>query len=125
MTAQQVFNLAMSIIKKVNTDGTATAAATQSYGTQVPGIMTMLQTELLSAENSTSAPAIVSALTDNLLVTDRTAMLVMPYGLLAHLLISADPDKAAFYNDKYEEFKRKIPLTPVEITDYYSTIVEE
>jgi hypothetical protein len=98
MTVQQVFNIAMQMIKKT-TGGVPTAAAISSHGEQTPGIMTELQTELLIAENSASTPVVVAAMTDELLVTDRTAMLIMPYGLLSHLLLQQDPERASFFND--------------------------
>lgn len=120
MTGLQLFNLTMGLMRKLVDDGTVNEATTKKFKAQAPYVITILQAELLKAENSTLAPVIIESLDNNLLIQDDTVIRIAPYGLAAQLLIEQNPDKAAFYNDKYEELKRKIPAKFVSITDIYS-----
>ena len=61
----------------------------------------MLQTELLPDSDS---PLIISNIDDALLLPDRDCILILPYGLAAHLLLTEDPESASFFNNRYEYF---------------------
>lgn len=68
-------------------------------------------------------PAVISALTDTLILDDVTARMVLPFGLAAHLMLEENPATASYFNQRYEDLKRqatKGPPAPTEkITDLY------
>jgi hypothetical protein len=49
----------------------------------------------------------------------------LPYGLAAHLLINEDQNRAAFFNARYDELKRKRPANIVAIKDVYGIAGEQ
>ena len=75
--------------------------------------MTQLQTELLPLPQT---PEVITDLSQNLLISDRVAITVLPYGLAAHLLLTEDVNTASFFNARYDELKRKTPTSihPIE-----------
>lgn len=121
MTGQQVLNIALSLMDEVTDNGTISEAETLYYRNKAPNILTLLQAELLPLATT---PTVISDLTTNLLVDDRTAISVLPYGLAAHLLlgdnIDAINDGASYFNSRYEELKRKRKATVKAITDVYN-----
>jgi hypothetical protein len=68
-------------------------------------------------------PAVITALSDTLVLDDVTARMVLPFGLAAHLMLEENAATASYFNQRYEELKRqatKGPPSPTEkITDLY------
>lgn len=118
MKHQVIFNLAMDLMDERLSNGTIPAADTAEYKAKAPGLLTILQTELCRAEAVT--PAVVSNLEDTVLVSDTVALAVLPYGLAAHLLIDENPDAASFFQQRYEESKRRVPGRAAPTVDAYS-----
>jgi hypothetical protein len=117
VTGQQVLDQSLVLLDEVLETGNITAENPEYFRTKAKNILTMLQTELLPISQT---PVVITDLNQNLLVSDRTALAVLPYGLAAHLLLSEDqPDIASFYNSRYDEMKRIIPTAIVPITDVY------
>lgn len=117
VTAKQVFDIALVHIDEVLETGDITADPIKYYQTKAIKILTTLQAELLPF---TAAVTPLSSLDDVLMISDRVALTVLPYGLAAHLLIVDDPSTASFYNARYDELKRKSPTGGiVPITDVY------
>lgn len=119
VTGLQVFNLTCALMDEMLDTGLISESDVKSYKAKAPSLLTILQTELLGIEGSATAPTIITDLTQNLAVTDKTAIQTMPYGLGAHLMIVENPDIAGYFEDKYNEFKGKIPKTEVVIEDVY------
>ena len=116
---QQVFDMAMAFIDEVSENGNLVVENPEYYKTRARTILTTLQGELLSPlENVT----VVTDLAQDLLVSDRVALTVLPYGLAAHLLLTEDLNTASFFNARYEELKRKIPTTITPISDNYDVL---
>lgn len=116
VTAQQVYNAALVLIDEVLETGNIVPDQPQYYQAKSLSLLTTLQTELLPISQT---PVIVTSLSQNMAVSDKIALLVLPYGLAAHLLLTDDPNTAAFLNARYDELKKKIPTQPVKITDVY------
>jgi hypothetical protein len=115
MIAQDVFMKAMSLMDETSSDGTF-AGYDDEYKKKAWPILTILQSELLPLSVDTDD---ITGENSTLLVDDRTARIVLPYGLAAHLLLSENVQSASFFNDRYEELKRKKKATIASITDVY------
>ncbi|MCD7034312.1 hypothetical protein LRR81_08700 [Metabacillus sp. GX 13764] len=116
VTGQQVFDMAMTLIDEVSETGNIVIENPGYYKAKALTFLTTLQTELIPLDQS---PVIQTDLSQYLLVSDRIALLVLPYGLAAHLLLIDDPNSASFFNDRYEELKRKQQTRSQPITDVY------
>lgn len=117
VTAQQVFDLSMSLIDEIQENGLVNAGNTAGYKAKTPKLLTMLQTELARAEGVT--PTILTSINDSLALSDYTAINVLPWGLAALLVIEENEITAPYFNARYEELKKKIPVSPVAIEDVY------
>jgi hypothetical protein len=117
MLAQDVFIKAMDLMDETSSDGSF-EGYDDDYKKKAWSILTILQNELLSTatditdENST------------LSVDDRTGKMILPYGLAAHLLLTENTQAASFFNDRYEELKRRRKASITPITDVYGISTE-
>lgn len=118
LTYETVFSLAMDLMDERLPSGQISASDTQEYRAKTPGILTMLATELLKISGD-STGELVTDLSEEVPLPGSTTLLVLPYGLAAHLLIDENPDTAAFFQQRYEELKRKTAGKSVQITDVY------
>jgi len=116
MTVQEVYLLALKLMGEESEDGTD-QGYTEEYLAKAIGILNVLHTELLP---SNVESVVLTHKEDALQVTNRIAKLVLPYGLASHLLMDEDQNRAAFFNARYDELKRKQPATITTITDVYS-----
>ncbi|WP_368658676.1 hypothetical protein AB3Z07_05090 [Metabacillus halosaccharovorans] len=116
-TAQQVYDIALVLMDEVTDTGEILADNPNYYKTKSLSILTTLQTELLPYSIS---PVPVTDLSNELLVSDRIALSVLPYGLAAHLLLTDDLSSASYFNNRYDELKRKTHTSITPITDVYS-----
>lgn len=117
ITAQQVYDIALVLMDEVTETGNITTETPEYYRSKVLNILTTLQTELLPLSIT---PVPVTSMAQTLLVSDRTALLVLPYGLAAHLLLSDDLTLSSFLNARYDELKRKVATGGiVSTTDVY------
>jgi hypothetical protein len=121
LIAQDVFMLSMSLMDEISSDGTFAGYA-DDYKKKAWPILTTLQTELLPLSTE---PVTITDETSTLLVDDRTCLTVLPYGLAAHLLLSENPNIASFFNNRYDELKRKKKATIAKITDVYGVTFDE
>ncbi|GIN38379.1 hypothetical protein [Heyndrickxia oleronia] len=117
VTAKQVFDQAMVLIDEVLENGDIAPDQPAYYKTKALSILTTLQTELLPLSIN---PEIITEFEQPLLVTDRVALEVLPYGLAAHLLITDDITTAAFFNDRYDELKKRKQSAIIPIVDKYN-----
>lgn len=116
VTAKQVYDLALVLMDEVLANGNITPDQPKYYKTKASSILTMLQTELLPVSQT---PNVITDLSEEVQLSDRIALTVLPYGLAAHLLIQEDVNAASFLNARYDELKRKIPSKIQPITDVY------
>lgn len=115
-TAQQVYDLALTLIDEVTESGALSPDNPQYYQKRALAFLTILQAELLPISE---VPAPVTSLGQSLQFPDRIALSVFPYGLAAHLLMNEDINLASFLNARYDELKRKIPTRIKPIKDVY------
>jgi len=119
-TGENVFLRAIKLLDGMERDGTINESKITSYRSLAPTILTMLQGELLPVS---TADTDVTSLSDNLSVSDKQALYVLPYGLAAELMISQDDDQtiAAYFSQRYETMKRRFPTpaTIIDIVDVY------
>lgn len=116
VTAQQVYDLSLVLIDEVSESGTFAPDNPEYYKKKSLSFLTMLQTEI-------SGEAFVFTNMDQeLAMSDRVALTVIPYGLAAHLLMSEKPSLASFLNARYDELKRKLPTSSESIEDVYDII---
>jgi hypothetical protein len=121
ISAQEVFLTAMTLMDEESEDGQFSGYPDE-YKKKSWSLLTLLQAELVSGSDSTTSIVSESSLFQ---IDDRTARTVLPYGLAAHLLMNEDQNRAAFFNARYDELKRKRPAIISKIVDVYSTPVEE
>jgi hypothetical protein len=112
MIAQDVFMIAMNLMDEQSSDGTF-AGYDDDYKKKAWPILTVLQTELLPLS---TAPVTITDENSTLLVDDRTGLTVLPYG---------NVQSASFFNDRYEELKRKKKAIIAPITDVYGVTYDE
>lgn len=115
MIAQDVFVISMNLMDEISQDGTF-AGYPDDYKKKSWSILTTLQTELLPLSIT---PLAITSDQSPLQVDDRTGTSVLPYGLAAHLLLTENPTLASFFNDRYDELKRKRPVKIASIKDVY------
>lgn len=113
-----VYNLALDLAGERKSDGSFSTAELAAIAVRAPALATLLQAELLpSTGGQTAVP--VAALTDRVLLPDQVALSIAPWGLAALLLAESNPALAAFFQQKYEEQRRRIPAKATRITDVY------
>lgn len=121
VTGQQVFDNALVLMDEVTETGAISTDTPNYYKTKALTILTTLQAELLPLSQT---PPVITDLTQPLLVSDRDALSILPYGLAAHLLLAEDLNAASFFNNRYDELKRKRKTTSIPITDNYNILTE-
>lgn len=119
VTAKQVFDMACVLIDEVSESGAIVLDNPDYYEKRAQTILTVLQTELLP---NSLTPVMITDLEQDLLLDDRAAMKVLPYGLAAHLLLTDDPNTASYFNNRYDELKRTRPAKAQTITDSYNVV---
>jgi hypothetical protein len=117
VTGKQVYDAALVLMDEVTETGNVVTEQPAYYQVKALHILTTLQTELLPLSIT---PVPITDLSQNLLVSDRTALLVLPYGLAAHLLLADDMNLASFLNARFDELKRKMATGGIQpIKDVY------
>jgi hypothetical protein len=116
VTGEQVYDQALVLMDEVTDNGEVLANNPTYYKAKTKSILTMLQAELMSQSET---PGVITDLTQELALDDRIALLTLPYGLAAQLLLQDDVSSAAFFNARYEELKKKYRSEFEEITDVY------
>ncbi len=119
VTARQVYDLALVHIDEVMDSGKIAPRQPKYYEARAKSLITVLQTELLPQGTE---PVIITDLNQEISLPDRVALLVLPYGLAAHLLMVDDMEIASFLNARYEELKNKLPSKIMPIEDVYYTL---
>jgi hypothetical protein len=118
--AQEVFVTAMHLMDEETETGTYEGYPDE-YKKKAWSVLTLLQAELVPASGTTTY---VENETSLILADDRTALTILPYGLAAHLLMNEDQGRAAFFNARYDELKRKRPAIVTKIVDVYTPTEE-
>jgi hypothetical protein len=116
ITAQAVFITAMNLMDEDSEDGTFSGYS-DDYKKKAWPILTLLQAELVPASLD---PSVITSETSVFQLDDRTCLTVLPYGLAAHLLLNEDMNRASYFNNRYDELKRKKKAVITKIKDVYA-----
>jgi hypothetical protein len=119
ITGQQVYDIAMVLIDEVTELGGVTPDTPKYYQTKAKSIINVLQAELTQAGKEIT---IINDLSESLSIPDKEALMILPYGVAAHLMLSEDQGVASFFNNRYDELKRKATVSFQPITDVYNTL---
>lgn len=111
--AQDVFVISMNLMDVITQDGTYSGYP-DDYKRKAWNILTLLQMDLTPASFT---PIAITSETSPIQIDDRSAMSILPYGLAAHLLLTEDMNRASFFNNRYDELKRKRPAMIIQIKD--------
>lgn len=103
VTGQKVFELSLALIDEVTRTGTIDLTDL-TLKVKAINFLTILQAELMPDATINMA---VNDLADDLLLRERECLLVLPYGLAAHLVLQDDPASASFFQQRFEEMRRK------------------
>lgn len=111
MTAQEVFDIAMSLMD--NRDAGRYKAAVTEYRQRALDIINLLCAELFpycatSSGEGRPSPVLLTNINQAMPLDDSVSRLIVPYGLAAHLLLTEDPNAAAFFQQRYEEGRARI-----------------
>ena len=134
-TAQEVFELAMSLMDELNeSTGAAVTADTREYMHRTVPILNILRGELYPYSDTyvdiepgkRPIPARLTKIEDVIDLDDYICQSVLPYGLAAHLLMQEDLTSANYFQQRYEELKRMLekglPTVSEDIEDVYGGI---
>lgn len=116
VTTFEIYIQALKLMGEESEDGTNYGYTTE-YESKAWAILTVLQAELLPTD---VLPELIEGDDHYLQIDEHTARMVLPYGLAAHLLMEEDQNRAAFFNARYDELKRKKTARVTPITDVYS-----
>jgi hypothetical protein len=121
ITGQKVYETALALIDEVTQSGTIDVSDI-ALKTKSLQFLTVLQAEMLPTAD---ASVIVDDLSEPLLLPDRDCLLVLPYGLAAHLTIQDDPASASFFQQRYEELRKRKRATIGPIVSVNDTAQDE
>lgn len=124
ITVKEVAEAALKLLGHVNQQGTVDANRESRYLNVSPAFCEPLQQELLNCEGYTEDVDELTALTDILTVSDKTARTAMRYGLARDFCGLDSDDRYNTFSVLYENAKERIQPEPIEITDVYSAITD-
>lgn len=114
-TAKEIFHLAMHLMDAGNeSTGETDTNDNREYKLRTLAILNVLRTEAAPYSagwqpDPAGGRALSPELTDlsqPVGLDDGLAQGVLPYGLAAHLLLTEDPDSAAFFHSRYQQLLR-------------------
>ena len=119
MTGMYVFQRAIAVMDELDDSGKYRHIDTKEYEDRTLPILNILQNELYSYSDTFPKwqewetgrrPVLMplGSLYDTIDLDDYCAGTVLPYGLVAHLLLSEDPSTAGFAQQRYDELKAEL-----------------
>lgn len=131
-TAKDVFDIAIGLMAS-DTNGATDTADTMEYKNRTLFILNALMGELYPysdtfQEAQDGKRPVVAPIWDleaQLPLDDFLARTVLPYGLAAHLLLEESPERASFFQQRYEELIQKLGHSPrnfERIIDVYNVL---
>lgn len=130
-TPQDVFEIAMSIMDELSDSGEADTADTAEYKNRTLSILNVLAGELYPYSDTFEyvedgvrpIVPVVDEFTDSIGLDDYCCRSILPYGLVAHLLLDENPTSASYCQQRYDELKatlsRGMPQISEDIYDAY------
>ena len=130
-TPQDVFEIAMSIMDELSDSGEADTADTAEYKNRTVPILNVLAGELYPYSDTYEYDEdgirpivrVIEDFSDNIGLDDYCCRSILPYGLVAHLLLDENPTSASYCQQRYDELKatltRGLPQVSEDIGDVY------
>lgn len=133
MLAEDIFKMTMAMIDEMLENGSIDGETTAEYRAKAPGILTMLQTELIGIDNRYRDkkdwvyPVIIQSLDQPLQVDDVKAQTLLTNGLAAQLMLHEDKTLANYFEQRYQEMKgmfiKPTPRKPESREDVYDALL--
>lgn len=106
MRAQTIYDITMSLMDERKNDGSVDVNSTKDYLARTPGILTILQTEIVMELKRVGAKVNsldeIRAMTADIDLEDDICFGIMPYGLAARLLAQEDTTLSNYFNSLYD-----------------------
>lgn len=105
MIVQDIYDITMALMDEMKNDGTVDTDSTKDYNARTPGILTILQTEVIIELKKAGADVDtldrLTKMTDEVDLEDDICMGVLPYGLAARLLRQEDGSLSNYFSSLY------------------------
>lgn len=105
MTCQEIYDITMALMDEMLDNGGVDYASTLDYTARTPGILTILQTEVVMTFKAKGIDIDtldrLTAMTDDVDLDENICMGVLPYGLAARLLGQEDKEMSSYFSQQY------------------------
>lgn len=106
MKAQTIYDITMSLMDERKNDGNVDVNSTKDYLARTPGILTILQTEIVMELKRVGAKINsldeVKKMTTDIDLEDDICFGIIPYGLAARLLAQEDTTLSNYFSSLYD-----------------------
>ena len=106
MKAQTIYDITMSLMDERKNDGNVDVNSTKDYLARTPGILTILQTEIVMELKRVGAKINsldeVKKMTTDIDLEDDICFRIIPYGLAARLLAQEDTTLSNYFSSLYD-----------------------
>ena len=106
MTCQEIYDITMALMDEMLDNGNVDYASTKDYTARTPGILTILQTQVVmflkrfGTDIDTLEP--LTSMEDEVDLDQNICTGVLPYGLAARLLGQEDKELASYFSNLYD-----------------------
>lgn len=105
MKVQEIYDITMALMDEMKNDGTVDTDSTKDYTARTPGILTILQTEVVIELKKKGVDIDtldrLTRMSDECDLEDDICMGVLPYGLAARLLGQEDTSLSNYFSSLY------------------------
>jgi hypothetical protein len=107
LKAQTIYDITMSLMDERKNDGSVDTNSTKDYLARSPGILTVLQTEIIMELKKVGADVEtldeIKKMDADIDLEDDICLGIIPYGLAAQLLLQEDASLSNYFASKYDE----------------------
>ena len=105
MTCQEIYDITMALMDEMLDSGAVDYPSTKDYTARTPGILTILQTQVVMYFKSRGIDVDtldrLESMSDEVDLEDDICMGVLPYGLAARLLGQEDTQMSSYFSQLY------------------------
>jgi len=107
MTCQEIYDITMALMDEMLDNGAVDYNSTKDYTARTPGILTILQTQIVMYFKSRGIDIDtlerLTTMEDTVELDDDICMGVLPYGLAARLLGQEDTQMSSYFSQLYND----------------------